>query len=78
MSLADRYQKPDTRSRFEKWLDSLTEKNRQVVDGWLLNDAISSAAIVRMIAADDSEDNFVGYRANKDTISSYRASRVAR
>lgn len=72
MALADRYQKPDTRSRFEKWLDSLSKEHRSIVDGWLADKTISNVNITAMIRDDDPEDNFTGYRANKDSIAEYR------
>jgi len=71
-SLADRYTKPDTRTAFERWLDSLNPANRAVVDGWLADTAISNNRIVEMIRDDEPADDFKGYRANKDTVAMYR------
>ena len=73
MALADRQTKPDTRTRFEKWLDSLNDKNRATVDSWLRDPAIPNSRIAEWIREDDEEDDFSGYSANKDTISLWRA-----
>lgn len=72
MGLADRYVKPDTRTKFEKWLDGLNEKNRGIVLSWLRDSTISNISIASWIRDDDPEDDFTGYRANKDTIAEWR------
>lgn len=76
MALADRYTKPDTRSRFEKWLDSLSKEHRKIIDGWLADTTISNIRISELIHDDDPEENFTGYAANKDTIAKYRRGMV--
>lgn len=63
---------------FEKWLDSLNAKNRATVESWLLDTTIPTARIVEWIRDDDAEDNFTGYRANKDTVAKWRAAHGAR
>jgi hypothetical protein len=78
MGIADRYQKADTRSQFEVWLDSLTEKNRQVVLGWLRDPDVGHQRVADWIRDDDDEDGFVGYRATKATISGWRRVNGAR
>lgn len=72
MALADRKVEPDTRSKFEKWLDSLNTANRAVVDAWLKDPSIASGLIADWIREDDEDDNFVGYAANKDTVAQWR------
>jgi hypothetical protein len=74
VGLADRRTQADNRTRFEKWLDSLNAKNRAVVESWLLDATIPIARIVEWIRDDDAEDDFRGYRVNKDTVSKWRAS----
>lgn len=67
------------RTKFEQWLDSLSEEHRTVITGWLEDSWYSNARISHMIAEDDPEDGFIGYRANKDTIAGWRrAHNVAR
>lgn len=78
MGLAARRTETDTRTRFEKWLDSLSEKNRATVDSWIFDPTVSNAKIVAWIADDDADDKFTGYKANADTISKYRTAHGAR
>lgn len=79
MSLSERGAKVAPRTKFEQWIDSLNEEHRSIVLGWLNDPWYSNARIVTMITADDPEDGFVGYRANKDTIAVWRkANHVAR
>lgn len=78
MALSDRYTKPDTRTQFEKWLDSLNDTNRAIVDRWLRDETLSATRIVEMIADDEPDDDFTGYRAHKDTILKWRRTNGAR
>jgi hypothetical protein len=78
MGLAERGVKTPKKSSFELWLDSLTDSNRQVVQGWLMDTEYTNADIMRMIRDDDPEDDFKGYRAAKDTISIWRSENGAR
>jgi len=76
-SLADRYTKPDTRTKFERWVDSLRDDHKAIILEWLNDPAISNVKIVEMIRDDDPADDFVGYRANKDAVAMWRRSRVS-
>ncbi|MDR7189765.1 hypothetical protein J2Y46_002591 [Microbacterium sp. BE35] len=64
--------RPDTRTKFEKWLDSLSETNRTTVTAWLEDTSIFDAQIARWIREDDVEDQFVGYRGDSETIATWR------
>ena len=70
--------RPDTRTKFEKWLDSLSETNRITVTAWLTDPTVPNVAIADWIREDDEEDDFVGYRGDKDTIAAWRRKHVAR
>ena len=72
MALADRRQAPDTRTPFEKWIDTLSEQNRKVVLGWLNDPSIPHAHVMDWIREDDPEDEFTGYSASRDTIAAWR------
>lgn len=72
MSLADRGAKEAPRTKFETWLNSLTPEHHTIVTGWLEDTWYSNQRISEMIRDDDPEDNFTGYRANKDTIAVWR------
>ena len=72
MSLRDRGVKTPPKTKFQQWLDSLSEKNRAVVVGWLTDAKYTNADVQRMIRDDDEEDDFKGYPANKDTIANWR------
>lgn len=76
MALADRRTAPDRRTKFEKWLDSLNENNLATVTAWLNDTTISNVAIAEWIREDDDEDDFVGYRGDKDTIAAWRRKHV--
>jgi hypothetical protein len=78
MGIADRYQKTDRRSKFDKWLESLTPKNREVVLGWLRDPDVSHQRVADWVREDDEEDGFVGYGATKGTISEWRRANGAR
>jgi hypothetical protein len=76
MGIADRRTKPDTRSKFEKWLESLSESNRATVLSWLADLTITNASVSDWIRDDDEDDQFVGYRADKDTVATWRRRNV--
>lgn len=78
MAIADRMTRPDTRTKFEKWLDSLSETNRTTVTAWLTDPTVTNVAIADWIREDDEEDDFVGYRGDKDTIAAWRRKNVSR
>lgn len=79
MALSDRLVKTEPKSKFQLWLDSLTPANSAIVHGWLRDPSIPNARVVEMIRYDDEEDEFVGYPANKDTVSGWRkANQVTR
>ena len=78
MAIADRMTRPDTRTKFEKWLDSLSETNRTTVTAWLTAPTVTNVAIGDWITEDDEEDDFVGYRGDKDTIAAWRRKNVSR
>ncbi|MCK2034469.1 hypothetical protein [Microbacterium sp. KSW4-4] len=72
MSLADRGAKAAPKTKFEAWLDALNDEHRTIVTSWLNDTWYSNARVCEMIRDDDPEDNFTGYRANKDTIAVWR------
>lgn len=72
MALADRYQEPDTRTRFEKWLDNLNAKNRATVEGWLRDGRLPIARVVEWVRDDDEDDDFTGIAVTKATVSDWR------
>ncbi|WP_442575886.1 hypothetical protein ACSBPH_01670 [Microbacterium sp. F51-2R] len=74
MALAHRLEteQKKIRPQFDAWLDSLSTRNHDIVVGWLNDPNLSNAAIIRMIADDDPDDDFKGYRANKDTVAEWR------
>lgn len=78
MALADRLVKTEPKSKFQVWLESLTPEHHKIVTGWLNDPSISNKAIADAIRKDDPTDGFVGYGANKDTISAWRRDNVAR
>lgn len=72
MALADREVKPDTRSAFEKWLDTLNDKNRKTVETWLRNPEIGERHLIVWLREDDPEDDFNGVRVSRDTLLAWR------
>ncbi len=78
MPLADRATLPDTRTKFERWLDGLDPRHRDTILGWLKHPGYSSTQISIWIREDDPEDGYTGYRAHKDTIAEWRRRNVSR
>ncbi|GAA2577541.1 hypothetical protein [Microbacterium binotii] len=73
MALKDRIDADAPRlSKFGQWLASLTPEHRQTIEEWGRDSRVSTSKIIAAIAADDADDGFVGYRANKDTVSAWR------
>lgn len=72
VSLQDRGAKVAPRTKFEQWIDSLSDEHRSIILGWLEDPWYSNPRIVEMISVDDEEDGFTGYKANKDTIAVWR------
>lgn len=72
MSLSERGAKVAPRTKFEQWIESLNDEHKTIVTGWLEDTWYSNSRIVQMITLDDPEDGFVGYKANKDTIATWR------
>jgi hypothetical protein len=63
---------PDRRTKFEKWLESLSDQNRATVTAWLQDMTITNADVARWIREDDAEDDFVGYLGDSETIAGWR------
>lgn len=72
VALAERGTKEPQKTKFELWLDSLSDRNRTVVTGWLTDPYYSNMRVAEMIRDDDPDDDFSGYRATKDTIAAWR------
>ena len=72
MALADRKQLAVKQTAFERWIDTLTEKNRGYVLGWLEDGSLSHQTVADWIREDDADDDYRGYPAGKDTVSVWR------
>ena len=78
MPLADRATLPDTRTKFERWLDGLEPRHKATITAWMRHDRYSATQIAAWIREDDEADDFSGYRATKSTITEWRAKHVSR